>query len=79
MAYKTDKLAARITEKYGSQKAFAKALGMYESTLSRYLSSGRDWKGSKLIQAIKLLEIPEKEIDAYFFDPRVAENQLPRT
>jgi len=75
MAYKTNKLAEKITEKYGSQKAFAEALGMQESTLSRYLNSGRDWKGSKLIKAIKLLEIPVQEVESYFFEPRVEKNQ----
>lgn len=79
MAYKTNKLAGRIIEKYGTQKAFAEALGMQQSTLSRLLTDGKDWRGSKLIQAIKLLEIPETEVNAYFFEPRVAENQLPRT
>lgn len=78
MAYKTDKLSARIAEKFGTRRAFAEAVGIDESNLSRLLKNGKDWRGSKLIQAIKLLEIPEDEIDAYFFDPRVAENQLPR-
>ena len=75
MAYKTNKLAGRITEKFGTQKAFAEALGMEQSTLSRLLTDGKDWRGSKLIKAIKLLEIPEQEIEAYFFEQRVAENQ----
>ena len=75
MAYKTNKLAGRIIEKYGTQKAFAEALGMQQSTLSRLLTDGKDWRGSKLIKAIKLLEIPEQEIEAYFFEQRVAENQ----
>jgi hypothetical protein len=75
MAYKTDKLEARIVEKYGTRKAFCKAIGMQESTLSRYLSEGRDWKGSALIKAVKALEIPVDDIDAYFFAPKVAKKQ----
>ena len=75
MAYKTEKLEARIIEKFGTQKAFAESLGVTKSTLSRYLSTGRDWKGSTLIKAIRLLEIPEVEIDTYFFAPRVPQKE----
>lgn len=76
MAYKTEKLEARIVEKYGTHKAFCEALGIAESTLSRYLNEGRDWKGSTLMQAVSLLEIPPDEINAYFFDPRVPQTKL---
>ena len=57
MAYKTDKLKARIVEKYGDQKSFAEALGITESSLSRILNEGRDWKGSVLMKAIELLDV----------------------
>ena len=70
MAYNTDKLKARIIEKYGTQKAFANALKIQESTLCRYLN-GRDMRGSTLIKVVRALEIPDEEIDAYFFTPRV--------
>ena len=73
--YKTEKLKARIVEKFGTQKAFADAVGMYESTLSRYLSSGKDWKGSLLIKAVEVLEIPADQIEAYFFEPVVAKRK----
>ena len=75
MRYKTDKLQARIVEKYGTQKAFCEAMCMEQSTLSRYLSTGRDWKGSLLIKAVELLEIPADEIDGYFFEPAVVKSQ----
>ena len=73
--YKTEKLKARIVEKFGTQKAFADAVGMYESTLSRYLATGKDWKGSKLIKACELLEIPAHEVDVYFFEPAVSKGK----
>lgn len=72
MAYNTTKLKARIIEMYGTQKAFAGAIGVEESTLSRYLKEGRDLRGSTLIKAVRALEIPDDEIDAYFFVPRVS-------
>lgn len=74
MRYKTDKIKAKISEKFGTQKAFAQAVGMEEATLSRYLS-GKDWKASALIKAVKALEIPADEIEAYFFDPEVVKRQ----
>lgn len=71
MAYKTDKLQARITEKFGTQSAFAEAIGMDKTTLSKLISEGRDWKGSMLMKAVEVLDIPADEIEAYFFAPAV--------
>ena len=71
MAYQTDKLEARIVERFGTQKAFAQAIGASRSAVCRYIKEGRDWRGSTLIKAIRVLEIPEDEIEAYFFEPRV--------
>ena len=75
MRYKTEKLKARIIERFGTQRAFCEAVGMYESTLSRYLSTGKDWKGSKLIKAVEVLAIPASEVDLYFFEPDVSKNK----
>lgn len=76
MAYKTDKLKARIVEKFGDQKTFAEALGMTESMLSRLLNEGKDWKGSMLMKAVDLLEIPSTQVDSYFFEPAVSKGKL---
>ena len=75
MTYKTEKLKARIVEKYGDQKKFANAVGIPEATLSRLLSEGKDWKGSKLMKAVELLDIPADEIDSYFFEPAVSKKK----
>lgn len=75
MAYKTDKLKSRIIEKFGDQKHFAEAMGMNESTISRILSTGREWKGSMMMRAIRLLEIPDELIDSYFFESKVVKRQ----
>lgn len=73
--FKMEKLKARIIDRYKTQKAFAEALGVPESTLCRYLGEGRNWRGDLLIKAIRLLEISNDEIDAYFFEPRVAKRE----
>ena len=73
MAYQTDKLKARIAEKFGTQKAFAQAIGASRSAVCRYLKEGHDWRGSTLIKAIRVLEIPQEEVDSYFFVPKVTQ------
>lgn len=73
--FKTDKLRDRIIERFGTQKAFAEAIGIPNSTLSRYLNVGRNWRGETLIKAVRLLDIPDDEIDGYFFEPRVAKRE----
>jgi plasmid maintenance system antidote protein VapI len=75
MTYKTDKLQSRIIEKFGTQAAFAEALGIDKSTLSKLINEGREWKGSKMMKAVEVLEIPAEEIDSYFFTPSVEELQ----
>jgi len=72
--FNTDRLKERIIEKYGTQKAFADALGVNKSTVNRYLS-GREWKGKNLLKAARLLDIPAEQIDAYFFEPKVVKRQ----
>ena len=73
--FNTDKLKARIMERFDTQKAFAEALGIPDSTLSRYLTEGGNWRGSILIKAVRLLDIPDDEVDVYFFEPKVAKRE----
>lgn len=75
MTYKTEKLQARIIEVFGTQQAFAEAIGMDKTTLNKLLREGRDWRGSRLIKAVEVLNIPTDEIDSYFFEPAVEEIQ----
>ena len=75
MAYKTDRLKTRIIEKFGSQKEFAETLGMSEPTLSRLLNEGGEWKGSMLMKAVELLEIPAVQVESYFFESEVSKRK----
>ena len=79
MTFKTDKLQARIIEKFGTQASFAEAIGMDKTTLNKLLSEGREWKGSKMMKAVEVLDIPTDEIDSYFFVPAVEELQPQNT
>ena len=69
------KLIGRIIEKFGTRKAFAKAAGYSENTISKKLSGKipittndiTEWTSSIL------LDIPYSDIPEYFFKLKVQE------
>lgn len=79
MQFNTDKLKNRIIEKFETQERFADAMCMPKSTLSRLLANGKDWKGTNLLKAVELLDIPTDEISSYFFEPAVSKSKPPKT
>lgn len=75
MAFNYDKLRGRIKEKFGTQKAFATALGIGYVSLSQRLNNTLDFSNAETVKACRLLEIPENEISAYFFTPEVQKSE----
>ena len=71
MLYNFFKLKARIFEKFGSQAAFAEALGTSEVLLSRKLVGKTAFTCKDIEKWIKLLDIAREEIGAYFFTLKV--------
>lgn len=71
MAFDYSKLRGRIIEKYGSQSAFAKEMKWSEQTLSRKITGKIPWKQTDICVAINLLDIPESDIQEYFFTTEV--------
>lgn len=65
------KLRGRIREVFGTQDAFAYAMGMNRVSLSHRLSGKLDWKASEIINACVLLSISVDEIVTYFFAQQV--------
>lgn len=67
------KLEGRITEKFGSKDAFAKAYGKSPNTISRKLSGKIRINTDEIIRmsAPDLLDIPAEEYHLYFFKPKV--------
>ena len=61
------KLRGRIVEKFGSQSAFAAAMGWREALLSAKLNNKSEWSFSEVMKACELLEIPFAEAHLYFF------------
>lgn len=61
------KLRGRIVEKFGSQSAFAAAMGWREALLSAKLNNKSAWTFPEVMKACELLEIPLNEAHLYFF------------
>ena len=61
------KLRGRIVEKFGSQSAFASAMGWREALLSAKLNNKSKWEFSEVMKACELLEIPLDKAHLYFF------------
>lgn len=68
-----EKLKTRIDEMFPTRAAFADAIGVHPSALSRMLESG-NWKADKIEKAVKVLKIPVRDIPSYFFPLTVANN-----
>ena len=61
------KLRGAIREKFGTQEAFAKAMGKSLTTISAKLTGKTEWDRQEIEDACKLLDIPLTEAHAYFF------------
>jgi DNA-binding XRE family transcriptional regulator len=61
------KVRGAIREKFGTQAAFAKALGINPSTLVKKLAGKVEWTVSEVQASAKLLGIPNDSITDYFF------------
>lgn len=67
MTYNYNKLKGKITEKFGTQKEFAKAMKITENSISRKLQNQSEWTQAEIDKGVTLLEIPYVEIGDYFF------------
>lgn len=71
MAFEYSKLRGRITEKFGSQTAFAKSFGVSENTFSQKMNNKVRFTSDDIIKMSKMLEIPKEKIGEYFFNQKV--------
>ena len=76
MALNYRKLSGRIVEIFGTRYKFAAEMGWSERTLSLKMQGRRPWKQADICRAIKLLKLNESDIPAYFFTPKVQNNEL---
>lgn len=61
------KLKGKIKEIFGTQSAFALAMGMDNATLSGKLNNKTSWKDEEIEKACGLLNIPIEQVHEYFF------------
>lgn len=61
------KLKGRITEKVGTQKAFAELLGITEGTLTSKLLGYTYFSQDEIMKSVNILEIGEENVSKYFF------------
>lgn len=61
------KLRGRIKERFGTQDAFAAAMGIGRVSLSQRLNNSLGFSQREILRAAELLEIPTEEIPDYFF------------
>ena len=71
MAFNYDKLKGRITEIFGSQRAFAVAMNWSEKTVSLKINGEIPWKQPEICKAIEILKLTELDIPTYFFTSKV--------
>lgn len=71
MIFDYNKLKGKIKEKYKSQSNFALIIGWSNRTLSLKLNGKRAWTQVDICKATKLLDLEEKDIQTYFFTPKV--------
>ena len=71
MVYDYSMLSGKITEVFGTQGNFAKAIGLSERSVSLKMNGKVSWSQSEITNACRLLRIPEKKISCYFFTVKV--------
>jgi hypothetical protein len=64
---KFGRLREKIKEVFGTQKAFAVAMGMNVATLNAKLNSKAEWTLNEIEKACALLGILMENIQEYFF------------
>ena len=65
------KLRGKIKEVFGTQGAFAEAVGMSQVSVSHRLNGKLEWKSSEIAKACSTLNIPLSESAEYFFTKEV--------
>ena len=69
------KLAGRIREKFGTQKVFAKKLGISEGSLSLKMTNYHYFSQAEIGKAVQLLDLDPGVVTEYFFTPKVKKTQ----
>lgn len=68
------KLLGKIKEVYGTQEAFAEAMGVSLSAINLRLNGKVEWKAPDIAKACELLHIPLEDAHLYFFTLKVVKS-----
>lgn len=71
MSFDYTRLDGRITEKFGTRRAFAEAMGTSEHTVSVKMKGKVGWTQREMDRVCDLLQIPHADIPSYFFVRKV--------
>lgn len=69
--YDYRKLRGRIKEKFGTQSAFAKVMGLSDVSVSNKLNNNVEWGQEEIEKSVMVLEIAYSDIHSYFFTHKV--------
>lgn len=72
--YDYSKLRGRIKEKFGTQSAFAKAMGLSDVSVSNKLNNNVEWGQEEIEKSVMILNIAYSDIHSYFFTHKVEKN-----
>ena len=76
MAYDYSMLRGKIVEKYGSQKDFAKAIGLSPHTMSNRLNGKKPFTQPEICKIGEMLGIETEDLWRYFFTAKVQNVEL---
>lgn len=75
MAFDYSKLRGKIRERYKTEGAFAKALGMGKVAFSQRVNNQTDFSPKEILKSCDLLGINRKCIAEYFFKEKVQKDE----
>ena len=67
MKWNYAKLRGRIKEIFGTQEAFAKAIGISSVSLSQRLNNALEFTQEEIFNSCEVLKIPLTDMMSYFF------------
>lgn len=76
MEFDYSRLRGKIREVFGTEAAFAKALGMGRVSISQRLNNVLEFSSPEILKSCTLLGISSDEIHLYFFAEKVQKHEL---
>lgn len=67
VGYDYSRLRGKIREIFGTESAFARAMGYNRCTISAKLNGQSEWTRADIEKACFLLGVPLSEVEPYFF------------